>query len=76
MSRPVAAVEYAMEVQAALHALRKHTLPLWTAALASGDWTLMAEVKALAATLRSASAQTRRIAGLTEPVESGLLDAA
>ena len=66
MVRPVPVVERAMEVQVALRALRTQTHPLWEAAMATGNWTLMAECIALAGTLKVAAQQARRITGLAE----------
>lgn len=60
-------VERAMECQVAIRELRSATHPLWEAAVASGNWAVMAEAKALAATLKTAAGQARRIAGLAEP---------
>lgn len=59
-------VERAMEVQVALRSMRTHTHPLYEAAVATGNWTLLAECRALAATLKVAALQTRRIAGMAE----------
>ena len=67
MARPVPAVERAMEVQVAIRGLRSATHPLWEAAVASGNWSVIAECKALAATLKVAATQARRIAALAEP---------
>jgi hypothetical protein len=67
MGAKVPAVERAMEVQVAIRELRTTTHPLWEAAVASGNWTVIAECKALAATLKVAAAQARRIASLAEP---------
>lgn len=66
MGAKVPAVEHAIETQVALRALRSATHPLWEAAIATGNWSLIAEVKALAATLKVANTQARRIAGLAE----------
>lgn len=66
MPRKPLAVERAMECQVAIRALRSQTHPLWEAAMATGDWTLLAECRALASTLKLAAAQARRIAGLAE----------
>lgn len=67
MPKAVPAVERAMEAQVAIRALRSQTHPLYEAAIATGNWTLIAECRALAATLKVAATQARRIAGLAEP---------
>lgn len=61
MPRPLHVVEHAMEAQVCLRALRKAAAPLWESAIASGDWTLMAECKALSTTFSIASVQLRRM---------------
>lgn len=50
-----------MEAQVALRSLRAVSAPLWEAALASGDWALMADCKALSVTFGIASVQLRRM---------------
>lgn len=67
MPRRTPTVELAMEAQVAIRELRSATHPLWESAVASGDWSVIAEVKALAATLKIAAGQARRIAALAEP---------
>lgn len=76
MPKRVPTVERAMEVQVAIRDLRSATHPLWEAAVASGNWSVMAECKALAATLKVAAGQARRIASLAEPgvCADGLLE--
>lgn len=69
MARPIPVVEHAMEAQTVVRHLRKVAAPLWEAAIASGDWTLLAECKALSTTIRIASTQLRRIAGRAEGFE-------
>jgi hypothetical protein len=69
MPRPVAVIEHAMEAQVACASLRKVAAPLWEAAIASGDWNLLAECKALSTTIRIASVQLRRIAGRAETLD-------
>jgi len=66
MARPLPLVEHAMEVHAHLRRFRKETAPLYRAALATGDFTVMAETHALAETLRIAQLQAKRLAGLAE----------
>ena len=66
MGHPVPVVERAMEVQVAIRGLRTQTHPLWEAALATGNWTLLSECRALAGTLKVAATQARRITGLAE----------
>lgn len=64
MPRRLALDEAAAEFQARVRELRRRdAAPLWESALASGDWCLMADAKALAAILRSAEAVARRMAG-------------
>lgn len=66
MPRPPSVTEQAMEVHAHLRRFRKDTAPLYAAALATGDFTVMAETHALAETLRIAQLQARRLAGFAE----------
>lgn len=68
MPRPLGVAERAMDAQVGIRELRKRTAPLFEAAVATGDWTLMAETKALAETLRVGLKQARRIAGLAEAI--------
>ena len=69
MPRPAPAVNRAMDAQVALHSLRRSCAPVWAAALASGDWSVMADAKALDSTLRVAFAQLRRLTGQLEAIE-------
>jgi hypothetical protein len=57
-----------MDAQAALHSLTRACAPLWTAALASGSWSLMSESHALAGTLRAARTQLRRLTGQLDAI--------
>lgn len=66
MPRPIPIVKHAMEVQAALRALKKATAPMYEAALATRDSGVLFETHALAETLRVALIQARRIAGMAE----------
>jgi hypothetical protein len=75
MPRPVHVVEHVMEAQVAVTGLRRAAAPLWVAALASGDWDLIADCKALSATIGIASTQLRRMAGRAETVCPDLLAA-
>ncbi len=68
MPRPIGLAEHAMETQVRLRELKRETAPLWTAAMATGDWTLMSRAHELAATLRSAERQAKAIAGMAERV--------
>jgi len=68
MARALSLVERGMEAQAEIRALRKACAPLHEAAIASGDWTVMAETQALAATLRAAGVQARRLTGFAENI--------
>lgn len=65
MARPLPVVEHAMEAQARIRRLRKDLAPMYEAAFATGDWTVMSETHALAETLRIGQLQARRLAGLT-----------
>jgi len=67
MPRTTPTVERAMEVQVAIRDLRSATHPLYEAALASNDWNLLAECRALSATLKAAAHIARRIARFAEP---------
>jgi hypothetical protein len=69
MPRRPGAADLAIEAQVAIGALQRSTAPLYEAAMASGDFSVMAETKALAGTLRTARLQARRIAGLAEGIE-------
>ncbi len=68
MPRPPSLTEHAMEAQARLREIRRETAPLWQAAMATGDWTLMSRAHELAATLRAAERQAKTIAGMAERV--------
>lgn len=68
MPRPVSATEHAMEVQARIRRLRKDTAPMFEAALATGDFVVLAETHALAETLRVAQLQAKRLAGLADAI--------
>ena len=63
---PLAAL--GMEAQAVIREARRACAPLHEAALASGDFAVMAETKALADTLRVAQMQARRLTGFAESV--------
>lgn len=56
-------VGLAMDVQADIKRMQVHAAPLYEASLATADWSLMAEVHELAATLQHALRCARRIAG-------------
>lgn len=66
VARPVPLVEHAMEVHAHLRRFRKDTAPLYLAALATGNFTVMSETHALAESLRIAQLQAKRLAGFAE----------
>lgn len=68
MPRPLTVVEHAMEVQARLRRLRKDVAPLYEAALATGSFTVVKEVHAIAETLRVGELQARRLAGIADAV--------
>lgn len=57
-----------MEAQANLRTLRRSCAPLYSAAMESGDFDVMMETQALAATLRVAQMQARRLTGFAEKV--------
>ena len=68
MARAVSLPGLGMEAQVAIRELRKGCLPLFEAALASGDFAVAAEAKALHETLKVAGLQARRLTGLAEGV--------
>lgn len=69
MARPVGVAMLAVDAQVAIHELaRRQGAPLYEAAMRSGDFAVMAEAKALAATLRVARLQAKRIAGLADGI--------
>lgn len=68
MARPPLAA-LAIETQVGIRELARATAPLYEAAMRSGDFSIMAETKALAGTFRTARTQARRIAGLAEGIE-------
>lgn len=64
MPRPLAVDEAAVEFQVAVRDLRRrHGVPLWEAAIGSGDWGQLADAKALDGLLRAADAVAKRMAG-------------
>lgn len=66
MPKRVPVVEHSMEFQAELRSLRAITHPMWLEACRTGNYALMSEVKAIAATLRVAQHQAQRIAAIAE----------
>lgn len=79
MPKPLSLAEHAMESQSRIREVRRESAPLFSAALASGNHSAMAEAHALAVTLRTAERQAKRIAGLADGVlaaTDGLWDAA
>lgn len=70
MARPAAPkvqiVHLAMDTQADLLRVQVHAAPLFEAALATGDWSLMSEVHSLAGLLKVARKQAKRIAGMAD----------
>lgn len=66
MARPLPVVEHAMEVQSRVRLLRKEAAPMFEAAMATGNFEVMAETHALAEALRISQKIARRIAGLAE----------
>lgn len=72
MPRQTPVVEKAMDAQAAVKACRSACAPLHEAGLASGDFDLMVEVQAFAATLRIAQLQARRLTARAEQVALGV----
>lgn len=69
MPKPIALAERGMEAQAAIRSLQRASLPLFEAALASGNFAVMSEAKALHATLTVARTQARRLTGYAEGIE-------
>ena len=68
MPRPLVASESAREAQVILRDARRRCTPMLEAALASGDWTTMADAKAFATTFRALLAQARLITGRLDAV--------
>lgn len=68
MPKPIGLVERGMEAQAAIRSLRRDSLPLFEAALASGNYSVMAEAKALHDTLKAAATQAKRLTGMAEDI--------
>lgn len=68
MPRPLGVAEHAMEVQACLRRLRKDVAPMYEAALATGDFAVMAETHAIAETLRIGQLQAKRLAGMVDSI--------
>lgn len=64
MAKSLALDELAVEAQVRIRDTRRGLAPLFEASLATGDWRVMAETKALAETLRVAGVQAKRLAGL------------
>lgn len=58
-----------MEAQVRIRDLQRASLPLFEAALASGNFAVMSEAKALHATLTVARTQARRLTGYAEGIE-------
>lgn len=69
MPRVAPVAELAMEAQVGILELARRIAPLYERALASGDYAVMAETKALAQTLKVARLQAKRIAGFAERIE-------
>jgi hypothetical protein len=64
MPRPIALDEAAVEFQVGVRDLRRRQgVPLWQAAIASGDWGQMSDAKALDQLLRVADRVAKRMAG-------------
>lgn len=76
MGRALALDEQAVEFQVALRDLRRSVAaPLWEAAIASGDWSQLADAKALEGILRVADRIAKRMAGrVSAPCADGLLE--
>lgn len=66
MPRPTPLVEQAMEATAQIRRLRKTLAPLYAAALATGNFTVVSEAHALSESLRIAQLQSKRLAGFAE----------
>jgi hypothetical protein len=64
MARPLALDEAAVEFQVGVRELRRRSAaPLWEAAIGSGDWSQLADAKALDGLLRVADRIAKRMAG-------------
>jgi hypothetical protein len=65
MARPLPLDEAAVEFQVGVRELRRRrsAAPLWEAAIGSGDWSQLADAKALAGLLRVADRIAKRMAG-------------
>ena len=76
MPRPLPLDEQSVEFQVALRDLRRrHAAPLWEAAIASGEWSQLADAKALDGVLKVAERIAKRMAGrVTAPCADGLLE--
>lgn len=76
MARALSLDEQAIEFQVALRDLRRqHAAPLWEAAVASGEWSQLADAKALAGILKVADRIAKRMAGrVSAPCVDGLLE--
>lgn len=63
-----AVANHSMDVQAEVRELRRRAAPMFEAAMATGDWNLVAETKALADTLKAAGTLARRVAGMADAI--------
>ena len=68
MAPRISLAEQAVEAQALLREYRRSLAPLWAAAMASGDRTLMADTQDLAATLDTSRRTLRRLASRAESI--------
>jgi hypothetical protein len=66
MPRPTPPVNVAMDGQAAIADARRRCLPMLEAAVASGNWSAMAEAKAIATTFGALRTQARRLTGFLD----------
>jgi len=76
MARPLPLDEAAVEFQAGVRELRRRAAaPLWEAAIGSGDWSQLADAKALDGLLRVADRIAKRMAGRVSAVcADGILE--
>jgi hypothetical protein len=76
MPRPLPVDLAAVEFQVGVRELRRHSAaPLWEAAIGSGDWSQLADAKALDGLLRVADRIAKRMAGrVSSACADGILE--
>lgn len=57
-----------MDLQVEVRELARSAAPMFEAAMATGDWNLIAETKALAQSLRVVGIQAKRVAGMADAI--------